>query len=1083
MRVLKGDLGQALQQSKKSLIGAFNGRSFQQISRGSTLIGAIFIAQAAALKKTELRREDNSPEITGIISTQSAFPGSHYALSISPTDFFADSDSGGFKISIVKKGEETSPNWLSLKPESISYLSSLGGTAEIYRDLHIVGNLAYVASGFDGLVIMDISSPKAPFIVGTRNTPGDASGVAVQGDYAYVADFTFGLQIIDVSKPNKPKIVGAYEDLTNIRAVDIEGNFAYINYGLQIVDVSDPKEPILAGRYPTSADGIQVVESLAYIAGNFDFQIINVTDTNNPTLAGSCDIPDSYKVRVQGNFAYVSSRRGLEIINVTTPSEPILVGSHYIAGGSFGLDVLDNFAYVVSRNFGLEVIDVSDPKKPTLFNSYYAPGPSTTSRLRKVQTVGNFVYPIDSTLGLIVLEETLKLSGIAKESDAGNYEMELVAEDPDQNRASSDFILRVESPPTSIDSILDQMVDVGAPFNLYIDQSLFPDPNSDVIHFNAREVNQTTLPDWLSFSPIGIFSGTAKSSDAGKLEILIEAYDGSSLTSANSTFSLVVNHFPKVLTPLPDQPVETNAPYLFTVPPGTITDQDGDDTLLYNATLANKNALPDWLSFNSTSLQFEGEPNINDEGFYSIILTATDSFAVTASTTFTLTVGEFPALLHPVPDQLASTGIKYLYSLPDDTFSTPPRESLMYSATEADGRALPSWLSFIGPRIEFQGTPNSSDKGITTINVTATDSKGGTASLHFDLNVINTLSEETTRIGASFQYHIPKDMISSPLGPVKYQTRLNDGSPLPSWLTHDLTAQTLSGIPPNKSDGTYNILISADDEVQPPVLGALVINVGQNAAPKVVNPINSQTAQVDQLYNYIVPDNTFADANGDSLTLRAAKINGNPLPAWLTFKERTLSGKPSAGDTGAFSDKTVPVQICASDGDLETCNAFDLAVQGTSHLERALSIVGPLVGISGFAIACYANRGFFINPWYRENYDKGTVNVPADQPFSYSFATAKNEVNFAQAFKGQKMFANIPVPQFLEGRGLLEWMKYDRPISGGNLLPSWLSYNENKNEISSKTGPSQNDIETYTVRLIGDGGVIKEEIRLSVTNG
>ncbi|MFN6036363.1 MAG: hypothetical protein ACK48B_20510, partial [Dolichospermum sp.] len=47
---------------------------------------------------------------------------------------------------------------------------------------------AYVADGFSGLQIIDISNPTTPTLKGNYDTSGFAFGVQVVGNYAYVGD-------------------------------------------------------------------------------------------------------------------------------------------------------------------------------------------------------------------------------------------------------------------------------------------------------------------------------------------------------------------------------------------------------------------------------------------------------------------------------------------------------------------------------------------------------------------------------------------------------------------------------------------------------------------------------------------------------------------------------------------------------------------------------------------------------------------------------------------------------------------------------------------------------------------------------
>ncbi len=77
-------------------------------------------------------------------------------------------------------------------------------------DLTVVGDLAYVACGTNGVAMVDISSPTTPALIGTAATLGEARSLAVVGGLGYVADGPAGLTIIQpVALPTlPPSIVG-----------------------------------------------------------------------------------------------------------------------------------------------------------------------------------------------------------------------------------------------------------------------------------------------------------------------------------------------------------------------------------------------------------------------------------------------------------------------------------------------------------------------------------------------------------------------------------------------------------------------------------------------------------------------------------------------------------------------------------------------------------------------------------------------------------------------------------------------------------------------------------------------------------
>jgi hypothetical protein len=101
-----------------------------------------------------------------------------------------------------------------------------------------------------------------------------------------------------------------------------------------------------------------------------------------------------------------------------------------------------------------------------------------------------------------------------------------------------------------------------------------------------------------------------------------------------------------------------------------------------------------------------------------------------------------PAVNNPLADQSVQQGAAVNYAVPVGSFvDTDAGDVLSYSATLANGAALPSWLSFNTSARTFTGTAPSS-LGATSIKVVATDSAGASASDVFDLTVIaadNTL--------------------------------------------------------------------------------------------------------------------------------------------------------------------------------------------------------------------------------------------------------------------------------------------------------------------------------------------------------
>jgi hypothetical protein len=107
-------------------------------------------------------------------------------------------------------------------------------------DAHAVavsGTTVYLGSG-SALLVVDVSDPAMPDVVGEANLLGLVNGIALSGAYAYVAADSFGLRVVDVSNPAAPVEVGFY-DTPGVAMVSPSPQYAYAadgDSGLRAVD-------------------------------------------------------------------------------------------------------------------------------------------------------------------------------------------------------------------------------------------------------------------------------------------------------------------------------------------------------------------------------------------------------------------------------------------------------------------------------------------------------------------------------------------------------------------------------------------------------------------------------------------------------------------------------------------------------------------------------------------------------------------------------------------------------------------------------------------------------------------------------
>ena len=182
-----------------------------------------------------------------------------------------------------------------------------------------------------------------------------------------------------------------------------------------------------------------------------------------------------------------------------------------------------------------------------------------------------------------------------------------------------------------------------------------------------------------------------------------------------------------------------------------------------------------------------------------------------------------PTAGKPLAAQSIHEKDKLSYTLAEDTFHTANQDDkLSYSARLADGKPLPKWLNFDAATRTFSGTPGNDDVGTLDIEISV-QGKGGSASQHLALNVINVndapqidaaIAAYTGENGKPLQYRIPanafKDIDKDDT--LTLSAKLENGEPLPSWLTFDEKTGQFSGTPPSAhTANTWRIAVTATD--------------------------------------------------------------------------------------------------------------------------------------------------------------------------------------------------------------------------------------------------------------------------------
>jgi hypothetical protein len=258
------------------------------------------------------------------------------------------------------------------------------------------------------------------------------------------------------------------------------------------------------------------------------------------------------------------------------------------------------------------------------------------------------------------------------------------------------------------------------------------------------------------------------------------------------------------------------------LPAGTFLDPQGE-ALKFTATLAGGQPLPSWLTFNSSSDSFSGTAPALAEKL-SVVVTATDTSGLSVSDTFAATVIGAPTVTDQTGNQTWQAGKAVSLALPANTFTDPQGEALTYSATQANGQALPSWLKFNPTTETFSGTAPGTTQSLS-LKVTATDTSGLSASETFTaavqalvaptqpgITVTAPTANQDWTVGQAVDLVLPSNTFTDALGlKMSFAAYELSGPDITSWLRFNPTTEAFTGTPPFTLKGTAELAVIATD--------------------------------------------------------------------------------------------------------------------------------------------------------------------------------------------------------------------------------------------------------------------------------
>jgi hypothetical protein len=208
------------------------------------------------------------------------------------------------------------------------------------------GDKVYLADGLNGFIIIDVSDPVAPRIIGQMDLSisGFVWDLAVGLDRAYIAVRGDGLLMVDTSDPEHPqlmgKIVAPYNYFQSVIRVRVAGNMAYVGVDggnenpdedniLYAVDISAGLEGDIVGLFevPEPLGQMALQDDLIVLASGGSLMGVQITRTGALKPEDSVDIGTVAAISLTGQMAYGVNNAGTVFaVNISDPENMHIEG-------------------------------------------------------------------------------------------------------------------------------------------------------------------------------------------------------------------------------------------------------------------------------------------------------------------------------------------------------------------------------------------------------------------------------------------------------------------------------------------------------------------------------------------------------------------------------------------------------------------------------------------------------------------------------------------------------------------------------------------------------------------------------------
>jgi len=222
------------------------------------------------------------------------------------------------------------------------------------------------------------------FVSAYRPSTDQAQGVSNYGDIMFVATGGEGVEVIDISDKTIPAYISRFESAGQALKVDVRYPHLFIadlSGGVIRADFSDPDSLTEAGLYNIEVQAIDVAVSnnIVFVADQNGFIILdNSLSDSLLSIYRSSLFSGSNYVVARNDTAFMTNINNLYIINASDPGSPTIVSTYNTPGNARGAAVIDTFVFIADGTEGVMALSISDPENPRFLARYATQGEVST---------------------------------------------------------------------------------------------------------------------------------------------------------------------------------------------------------------------------------------------------------------------------------------------------------------------------------------------------------------------------------------------------------------------------------------------------------------------------------------------------------------------------------------------------------------------------------------------------------------------------------------------------------------------------------------------------------------------------------